>query len=91
MSALSNQFEQRLVPKPVWTMDKVAPEALARLERMIVPVEFIIDNVDGTWKLAQNKPAAARLNAAEALAQSGLNVMAGELADLMQLAEGTDF
>lgn len=87
LAALSAQFERRLAPKPVWTMDKVAPEALARLERMIVPVAFTIESVDGTWKLSQNKPAAARIGAADALAQSDLGMMAAELTDLMRAAE----
>jgi len=86
LSALSAQFEQRLAPKPAWTMDKVSPDALERLERMIVPVEFSIDSVDGTWKLAQNKPEEARLGAADGLENAGLGMMAAELADLMRAA-----
>ncbi len=89
LRCLSDQFEQRLAPKPVWTLDKVAPDALSRLERMIMPVEFTVESVDGTWKLAQNKPDAARTRAADELAKAGhdkagLGMMASELAELMR-------
>lgn len=81
--ALSAGFEARL-PKPPWTHEKMDPEALARLERMIVPVEMKIASVEGTWKLGQNKPGAAREGAAEGLAATG----AAALADLMRKAGG---
>lgn len=81
--ALSAGFEARL-PKAPWTHEKMDPEALARLERMIVPVEMEIASVEGTSKLSQNKPDAARMAAAEALAATG----AGALADLMRKALG---
>ncbi|MEO0361735.1 MAG: FMN-binding negative transcriptional regulator, partial [Pseudomonadota bacterium] len=62
---LSGGFEARLAPKPIWTADKMDDEALARMMRMIAPVEMRIDAVDGTWKLNQNKTEEARLGAAE--------------------------
>lgn len=67
VDALSAAFEARLAPKRAWTSDKMAPEALARMMRAIVPVRLAIETVDGTWKLGQNKPEVARLGAAEAV------------------------
>ncbi|KUJ78149.1 negative transcriptional regulator [Ruegeria marisrubri] len=58
-------FETRLAPKPPWTADKMAPEALQRLMRMIVPCRMRVDEIQGTWKLNQNKDEAARLGAAD--------------------------
>lgn len=92
LETLSETFESRLAPKPIWKIDKVAPEALAKLERMIVPVEFEVTGVDGTWKMAQNKPEHARLAAAGALSDAGLagsdiGQMMSELSDLMCAAE----
>jgi len=87
LQALTAAFEHRLAPKPAWKIDKVTPEALAKLERMIVPVEFTIKSVSGTWKLAQNKPKNARLSAADGLASSEIGQMMGELADLMRMEE----
>jgi len=82
LSKLSAFFEARLLPKPPWLTDKVAPEALSRMLRMIVPVEMTVSSVDATWKLAQNKGDAARLAAAEGLQASGEEF--AELAELMK-------
>ena len=65
LDALSEVFERRLAPKPAWTADKMDDAALARMLRQIVPVEMVVDQVEGTWKLGQNKPDAARIAAAE--------------------------
>ncbi len=63
LARLSANFEARLDKSP-WHMDKVPEERLAGMLRMIQPFKFTIEDIDGTWKLAQNKPAAARLSAA---------------------------
>lgn len=71
----SAHFEARLLPKSPWTMDKMDREARDKLLRMIVPVRLTLRDVDGTWKLNQNKPDSARLAAAnqvEALASDSL-------------------
>jgi transcriptional regulator len=81
LDRLSAYFEARLRPKPIWLTSKVDPDVLARLLRMIVPVKMRIRGIDATWKLAQNKDAAARLAAAEGLRGSGTTHDA--LADLM--------
>lgn len=81
LERLAARFERDLAPKPAWKIDKVDPEALAKMQRMIVPVAMPIGSVDGTWKLGQNKGTAARLAAAEALSARG-----PEVAALMRLA-----
>jgi transcriptional regulator len=43
-----------------------------RMMRQILPFRLRIATVDGTWKLNQNKPDAARQSAADAVADSGL-------------------
>ena len=84
LDRLSAQFEARLAPKPDWRADKIEAEALARLMRMIVPVRLRIEAIDGTWKLAQNKPEAARLGAAEGVAAGGVGAEVSTLARLMR-------
>lgn len=84
LDELSDNFEIRLAPKPVWKMDKVSPEALGRLMRMIAPVEMSISGVDGTWKLTQNKSDEARLGAAAGLGSSGIGAELAALAALMR-------
>ena len=84
LDELAAHFEARLLPKPPWTNDKVAPDAFERMLRMIVPVRLKIENVDGTWKLGQNKGETARLGAADGLDGAGFGNDVGQLAQLMR-------
>jgi len=84
LDRLSQHFETRLAPKPAWTADKMEPDALARLMRMIVPCRLEIEDVAGTWKLGQNKPAEARVAAADALEAVDIGADAASLARLMR-------
>lgn len=84
LDRLSDMFEARLLPNPPWRSGKMAPEALERMMRAIVPVRLRVEAVDGTWKLAQNKPEAARLGAAEGVAADGIGSGLAELATLMR-------
>jgi transcriptional regulator len=84
LERLSGVMEQRLAPKPIWKMDKVSPDALGKMMRQIVPVAMDIDDVDGTWKLAQNKSENARLDASEAMGQTGFGLDYQKIADLMR-------
>lgn len=88
LDRLSAQFEARLAPKPDWRADKMDPAALDRLMRMIVPLRLRIEGIDGTWKLAQNKPAAARIAAADGVAEAGIGAGRAALARLMRELPG---
>lgn len=81
---LTDSFETRLAPKPVWRTDKMTPDALVRLMRMIAPIRMTIESVDGTWKLSQNKAEAARLGAAQGVAASPVGAEIEALAALMR-------
>jgi transcriptional regulator len=67
---LSDWFEAGLDPKPRWTTEKMTPEVMQRMMRQILPFRLLVEDVQGTWKLGQNKPDAARLGAAGALSSS---------------------
>jgi transcriptional regulator len=84
LERLSDAMETRLSPKPIWKIDKVSPDALAKMMRQIVPIAMDIEAVDGTWKLGQNKPDTARLGASDALAQTGFGMETAQIADLMK-------
>ncbi|MDQ2089890.1 FMN-binding negative transcriptional regulator [Marimonas arenosa] len=84
LDRLSAHFEARLAPKPEWTMAKMAPEAAAKMMRQVLPFRFHIDAVDSTWKLAQNKPDAARIAAADQIAARGMGSETRLLAALMR-------
>ena len=86
LDRLSATFEERL-PKAPWRVEKMPDEALSRMMRQIVPCRIVVASVDGTWKLNQNKPEAARLMAADAMAGSPLAQEGAALAALMREAE----
>lgn len=83
---LSDQFEEQLLPKPVWKSAKVDPKAMAKLMRAIQPFRFQITSIDSTFKLNQNKSDAARKGAAEALRSSPVGSDTEKLSAMM-----TDF
>lgn len=83
LDRLSAQFEARLAPKRAWTTRKMSDEVLERMMRQIVPFRFEVQEVDGTWKLNQNKPDAAREAAAEAIKLSPIGHEVETLGALM--------
>ncbi|MCV2890762.1 FMN-binding negative transcriptional regulator [Ruegeria aquimaris] len=84
LDRLSAEFEARLAPKLPWVADKMQPEGLVRMMRMIVPCRLHVEDVQGTWKLGQNKPDAARMDAAEAMEDAGVGSEVAALAALMR-------
>ncbi|MEM6489683.1 MAG: FMN-binding negative transcriptional regulator [Pseudomonadota bacterium] len=70
LDRLSAEFEGKL-PKRPWTTDKMQPDTLARMMRTIVPVRLAVAGVESTVKLNQNRSAAARAGAADAIAAGG--------------------
>ena len=81
---LSEEFETRLLPKPIWRSGKMDRDALERMLRVIQPFELQIEDVQSTFKLGQNKPEAARRSAALEVADSGIGSEVRQLAALMQ-------
>ncbi len=79
VNALSDTFEARLAPKPIWKSTKMGDGVMDRMKRMILPFRLQITTVDGTWKLNQNKTAAARAGVIAALDAQG-----GAAADIAQ-------
>ena len=68
IDALAAAEEARLAPKPAWTRAKMDAELFERMLRGIAGFALTIEQWRGTHKLGQNKPAHARLAAADALA-----------------------
>jgi transcriptional regulator len=88
LDRLSDAMEARLDKRP-WTTAKMSPGVMERMMRALVACRLTIASVDGTWKLGQNKPAAARRAAAAELereAAPGQELAA--LAALMREAGG---
>lgn len=78
-------YEKRLLPKAPWVTGKMSDDALARMMRMIVPCRMQVEDIQGTWKLGQNKPDNVRIAAADQVA-SGFGHETGQLAALMHKA-----
>ena len=84
LDKLSAQFEARLVPKQPWTTEKMPTDALDRMMRQILPFKFLVEEVEGTWKLNQNKTDHAREGAADAMKHSPIGHEVETLAALMK-------
>ncbi|MFW2541009.1 FMN-binding negative transcriptional regulator [Primorskyibacter sp. 2E107] len=76
-------FEERLAPKPAWTMDKMTKDTTQRFLRMILPFRLHIDAVQSTVKLGQNKTPDVRKAAADRL-ETGFGSDLPTLARLMR-------
>lgn len=84
LDRLSQAMEERLLPKPVWTRDKMSDGVFERMCRQIVPVFMQVDAIEGTWKLSQNKPQGVPEKAADGLATQGFGPERETLAALMR-------
>jgi transcriptional regulator len=67
LEKLSAKFEERLLPKKPWLLDKVSPQRQDMLKRAIVGIEMQIETIDGSFKLNQHKPDADYVGTARAL------------------------
>ena len=79
-------FEEQLRPKTPWTADKMSDGVMEKMMRAIVPCRMKVTEVNGTWKLNQNKAVDVRLAAAEKIETDGIGAGLVELAALMREA-----
>ena len=84
LSRLSASLEKRLSPKKPWTSEKMNQEIYGKMQRQIVPVKMKVFEINGTWKLSQNKPEAVRLAAAQGVAESGIGSETDYISSLME-------
>ncbi|MFK7874860.1 MAG: FMN-binding negative transcriptional regulator [Paracoccaceae bacterium] len=80
----SAHFETQLLPKKPWRTDKMTPEVMEKMMRMIVPCRLHLTDIQGTWKLNQNKPDDLRLSAADHIEGSGMGVGLVQIAKMMR-------
>ena len=83
LDRLSAEFEARLLPKKPWTADKMTDGVMERMMRGILPFRLIIEDVQGTWKLGQNKTPEARAGAARGIAAAPVGQEGARIAALM--------
>ena len=78
-------FEDRLRPKQPWTAEKMSEGVKEKMMRAILPFRLTIEDVQGTWKLNQNKDDAVRRAAADRI-ETGVGLELASLATLMREA-----
>ncbi len=83
LDKLSDHFESRLLPKPPWLRRKMSDGTFDRMARMIQPFRFHVSDIQGTWKLNQNKSDAVRHAAADHTAAYGIGSDVRALAALI--------
>ena len=88
LDRVSAQFEARLAPKPPWTTGKMPEEVLERMMRQILPFRLEVQDVQGTWKLNQNKTDSARTGAAAQVKTSPIGQELAALSALMRYVGG---
>lgn len=84
----SAHYERLLAPKPEWTSAKMSDGVMERMMRQIVPCVLRVEEVQGTWKLNQNKQDDVRLRAADAVERAGMGERTADLAAHMRQPEG---
>jgi transcriptional regulator len=84
LDRLSASMEERLLPKKPWASSKMDQEVYKKMLRQIVPVKMEISEINGTWKLSQNKPDEVRLAAAKGVAENGVGSELELLSNLMR-------
>lgn len=88
LERLSASMEKRLLPKKPWVSAKMNQDVYQKMLRQIVPVRMAVTEINGTWKLSQNKPDEVRMNAADGIAQNDMGSELQLLSKLMKDAEG---
>ncbi|MEM9277679.1 MAG: FMN-binding negative transcriptional regulator [Pseudomonadota bacterium] len=84
LDGLSAEMEERLLPKKPWTSGKMDQEIYARMQRQIVPAKLRVSEINGTWKLSQNKPEEVRMRAANGVSENSMGSETDEIAQLMR-------
>jgi transcriptional regulator len=68
---LSDAFEARLAPKPIWRSAKMSQDKRSAMLAAIVAFEIDISSFDASWKLGQHKTRSDRMEVARMLAWRG--------------------
>jgi transcriptional regulator len=85
LAALSAHYEEDLLPKKPWTLDKMPPDLLRKLLRGIVAFEIPVARLVVKRKLSQNRSTADRAGVIAALHQrsdEGSHAIAAKMAEL---------
>jgi len=90
LTDLSAEHEAALEPKQPWTTDKLDPKRFAMMRRGICGLEMHIDQLQGKWKMSQNRGAADRQGAIAELEQLADDSQAQHVAASMRELDRND-
>src|SRR5882757_8068390 len=90
IETLSAKFENRLLPKKPWLSSKMTAGRLDAMKKAIVGLEMTVEEIEGSFKLNQQKSEADYAAISNALASQG-GADAGEIAGLMREARPQAF
>jgi transcriptional regulator len=82
LDLLSAKYENRLAPKPPWKSSKMTAGRLDAMKKAIVGLVMTIEEIEGSFKLAQQNSDADFAGAADALArqpEAGAQLLSGEM------------
>lgn len=86
LDRISANMEERLLPKTPWTSAKMDQEVYQKMLRQIIPVFMKVTDIQGTWKLSQNKSQDVALRAADGVETSDKSISDPAIAALMRTA-----
>ncbi len=84
LERLSAGMENRITDKRPWKIDKMDTEIYEKMQRQIVPIAIEVDDIQGTWKLSQNKPDEVRHRAVKGVRNTGMGQATEDLAGHME-------
>lgn len=83
LERLSAGIEGKLTGKTPWKIEKMDQEIYLRMQRQIVPVGLRVADIQGTWKLSQNKADDLRERAAQEVSMARIGSETDQLVALM--------
>lgn len=86
LERLSAGVERQLTGKKPWKIEKMDQEVYLRMKRQIVPLGLRITDIQGTWKLSQNKAEDLRERAANGTSKARIGSDIDQLVALMRSA-----
>lgn len=86
LERLSAGVERQLTGKKPWKIEKMDQEVYLRMKQQIVPLGLRITDIQGTWKLSQNKADDLRERAANGTSEARIGSDIDQLVALMRSA-----
>ncbi len=87
LDRLTASMENRLLPKKPWASSKMDQDVYNKMLRQIVPVRMEVMDIQGTWKLSQNKSDEVRHLAANGVEENGIGSELELLSKFMRVVD----